>query len=210
MPANACVLCLKTKGGENMKKSFEEMIAITAILAGIAALGYAYFFVVAKDATMYSLFLLLLGLLSLEVFIGLYSKLKETNEDYARVAMILGVIGAVGSAVHGGYDLANAINPPAVLNADLPSQIDPRGLLAFGITGIAVVKTSWLMSKNTFFPNGLSMLGLLSGILLVIIYLARLTVLDPKNPVLAYPILIEGFIVNPIWYIWLGTVLKKK
>ena len=191
-------------------KSFTDMTAKTAILAGIAALGYAYFFVIAKDVTMYSLFLLLLGLLSLEVFVGLYGRLKEINEDYARVAMVLGVLGAAGTAIHGGYDLANAINPPGGLNLNTPNQVDPRGLLAFGIMGIAVLKTSWIMSKDKLFPNGLSMLGFLSGILLVVIYLARLTVLDPTNPILAYPILLEGFIVNPIWYIWLGFALKKK
>lgn len=185
------------------------MSSYTAYAAGIAALAYAYFFVVAKDVTMYSLFLLLSGLLATEVFIALFGKLKNVDEDFARIVLILGIFGSMGAAIHGGYDLANAINPPAIVNADLPNQVDPRGLLAFGVTGLAVLKAAWLMTKSNFFPKNLATLGFVSGILLVVIYIARLTVLDPTNPVLLYPVLLEGFIIAPIWYLWLGTVFKK-
>ena len=192
-----------------MKNKFADMSSYTAYAAGITSFAYAYFFVVARDVTMYSLFLLLSGLLAVEVFIALYAKLKEVNEDFAKIILILGVIGSMGAAIHGGYDLANAINPPAVVNADLPNQVDPRGLLAFGVTGLAVLKASWLMTKSNFFPKNMAMLGFVSGILLVFIYLARLTILNPANPVLLYPVLLEGFIIAPAWYLWLGMVLKK-
>lgn len=189
---------------------FKKDSCISSYLAGIAWLLYAYYFVIAKDVLLSSLFLMLGGLFATKVFIALYRMLKEEDGGFSAVVLVLGVAGTLGTMIHGGYDLANAINPPIGLNLSLPSQIDPRGLMAFGVTGLAVLKASWLMGKSSKFPKNLSSLGLLSGILLIIIYLGRLIVLDPTSPVLKYPILIEGFIVNPIWYLWLGKVFQEK
>lgn len=182
----------------------------SAYLAGIAWLLYAYYFVVAKDTLLSSLFLTLGGLFAIKVFVALYRMLKSTDEGFALIFVVLGVAGALGTMIHGGYDLANAINPPLQANLSLPSQIDPRGLMAFGITGLAILKASWLMGRSNKFPQNLKFLGLLSGVLLIIIYLGRLIVLDPTSPMLKYPILIEGFIVNPLWYLWLGRVFQEK
>lgn len=189
---------------------FRKDSYISAYLAGISWLLYAYFFVIAKDPTLSALFLTLGGLFAVKVFTALYRMLKEEDAGFAATILVLGVAGALGTMVHGGFDLANAINPPTGLNLSLPSQVDPRGLMAFGVTGLAVLKASWVMKKVKTFPQNLSLLGLLSGVLLIVVYLGRLIVLDPTSPVLKYPILIEGFIVNPIWYLWLGFIFQKK
>ena len=196
---------------------FKKDSYYSAYLAGISWLAYAYFFVIAKDAFFSALFLTLGGLFAVKVFTALYSILKEEDSGFAVTILVLGVAGALGTMVHGGYDLANAINPSMTANLDLPSQVDPRGLLAFGITGLAIFKASYLMdkqsfsaSKTKFFPHNLNFLGLFSGVLLMVIYVGRLVVLDPMHPVLKYSILIEGFIVNPIWYLWLGYIFQKK
>lgn len=183
---------------------------LSAYLAGLSWLAYAYYFVIVKDPTLSALFLTLGGLFAIKVFTALYQMLKEADKGFATTIVVLGVAGALGTMIHGGYDLANAINPPTGANLTLPSQIDPRGLMAFGITGLAVLKASWTMGKSSKFPQNLSLLGILSGVLLIVIYLGRLIVLDPTNPVLRYPILIEGFIVNPLWYLWLGYIFQKK
>lgn len=190
--------------------TISQMYAYIAILAGVFALLYAYFFVVAKDVTMYSLFLLLLGLSAMEVMVILYGKLKGAHTDMARIAFVFGVLGAFGMAVHGGYDLANAINPPSLANADLPSQVDPRGLLSFGFLGVGILKFSFLMAKDKYFPEGLSWVGYISGALFLLIYIARLTVLNPTSPVLLYPVLLNGFIVSPLWFLWVGYTFLKK
>lgn len=189
---------------------FRKDSYISAYLAGASWLLYAYFFVIARDPLLSALFLTLGGLFAVKVFIALYRMLKEADSGFALTILVLGVAGALGTMVHGGYDLANTINPPIMANLYLPSQIDPRGLMAFGVTGLAVLKASWLMGKTKVFPQNLSYVGLLSGILLLVIYLGRLIVLDPTNPVLKYPILVEGFLVNPIWYLWLGWLFQKK
>ncbi|MBI2049458.1 hypothetical protein HYT32_00885 [Candidatus Roizmanbacteria bacterium] len=193
-----------------MAKLFQQLPSVEAMLAGVFALAYAYFFVIARDAMMYSLSLLLLGIFSLKVMIALFGRLRNVNEYFARVAMVLGVIGTAGMAVHGGYDLANAINPPTFMSSDLPSQVDPRGLLSFGFTGVAILKFSYLMRKDNYFPTNLQFVGAILGTLLIVIYLARLTVMDPTNPVLLYPVLLNGFILSPLWYFWIGFLFKRK
>lgn len=191
------------------KSTYQSYTSLIGILAAVAALAYAYFFVVVKDVLLYSISLTLLGLLTLKLFVVLYGRLKEVHEGIARVAVTLAGVGAVGMLAHGGYDLANAINPPTGINTSLPSQVDPRGLLAFGLTGLGILKISYLMSKDKYFSKNLSFLGYVSGALLVLIYLARLTVLDPTNPLLLYPVLLNGFIAGPLWYLWIGLSLKK-
>lgn len=185
------------------------MSSVLAILAGLSAFAYAYFFIVAKNVLFYSLSLTLLGFFALEVFVVLYQRLKTIHEGLAKIGATLAVVGSVGALLHGGYDLANAINPPPGLNTTFPNQVDPRGLLTFGLTGLGILKLSYLMKKDKHFPKNLSLLGYLSGTLLIVIYLARLIVLDPTNPLLLYPVLLGGFIVNPLWYLWVGVALNK-
>lgn len=187
-----------------------RLSAYAAILAGLFAFLYAYFFVIAKDVTLYSLFLLLFGLAALEVMVVLFGRLKSINEDIARLALVLGVIGATGMAIHGGYDLANAINPPSAMNTSLPSQVDPRGLLTFVFMGFGIIKISYLMSKDKNYAKWLYWTGYITGILLLIIYVSRMTVLDIKSPLLLYPVLVNGLIINPLWYLGLGYSMLKK
>ena len=189
-----------------------------AILAGAAGFLYATAFIVisrqdpASGALLSALFLLLAGLFSSAALVGLYERLRETNPGFALWAMFLGVAGALGMAIHGGYDLANAINPPAeniASLASLPSQIDPRGLMTFGVAGIALLTVSRLMSRSAQFPKGLSRLGYLSALLLFILYLGRLIILNPTHPVILWSAILNGFLVNPLWYIWLGATLLR-
>jgi hypothetical protein len=51
--------------------------------------------------------------------------------------------------------------------------------------------------------------GLLLGILLVLIYLGRLIVLDPKSYLVLGPAAL-GAVVSVIWYAWLGMLLLRR
>jgi hypothetical protein len=118
--------------------------------------------------------------------------------------------GAAGSAVHGGFDLANAVRPPSSpLPAEVPNAIDPRGLLTFGFTALALLVVSSLILRGGQLPRGLGWLGLLSAVLLLVIYLGRLIAFDPTNPILLVAALLSGLVVNPAWWIWLGTSLLR-
>ncbi|HYP38858.1 MAG TPA: hypothetical protein VEX13_00720 [Chloroflexia bacterium] len=196
--------------------SFDRFAGMCAILGGVAGLLYSVSFVIISrtspdlGVTLYSLFLLLGGLLNTAVLVALYHRLRDTSQPFAMWGVALGVAAAVGSIIHGGYDLANAINPPANFNLDLPSQIDPRGLLTFGVAGISIFVLSGLITRNEDFPKALGFLGYAVAAMLLIIYIGRLVILDATNPAIVVPALLTGFLLNPAWYIWVGMVLLRR
>lgn len=188
--------------------SFERFAGICAILAGASGFLYAVAFVVLQSALLSGLFLMLGGLLTSIALLAVYERLRETDASFALLALMLGLAGALGSAVHGGYDLANAINPPPNL-PDLPNPVDPRGLLTFGVAGIALLVVAWLIGRGGQLPKGLGYLGYASALLLVALYLGRLIILDPTSPLILGPALLSGFLINPIFYLWLGLALLR-
>jgi hypothetical protein len=187
---------------------FERFAGACAILTGISGFLYAVAFVVLQDALLSGLFLMLTGLLTTAALVAVYERLRETDASFALLALLLGIAGALGSAVHGGYDLANVINPPPSM-PDLPNPVDPRGLLTFGVAGAALFIVAWLIGRGGRLPRGLGYLGYVSAVLLLALYLGRLIVLDPTNPVILGPALLNGFLVNPIFYLWLGLTLLR-
>ena len=189
--------------------AFERFAGLSAILAGVLGLLYSLAFVGLQNPLYYSVCLLFGGLFTSAALVALYRRLGSADPDFALWALLLGTLAAAGSLIHGSYDLANALNPPATLNVDLPFQVDPRGVLTFAVAGISVFIFSWLIASSRILPAGLGYLGFLSAILLIMIYLGRLIVLDPTSPIILGPAALEGFIVNPVWYIWLGIALRS-
>ena len=196
-------------------RSFERSSGATAIVAGTGGLLYSIAFVfVSRSAPdtgrlLSALFLMLGGVLAIQVMAALYRRLRNVDAGFALAALLFGFAGALGSAVHGAWDLANALHPPAAIPADVPSAIDPRGFATFGLAGLAILVVSRLMQRGHEFPRALALLGYLSAVLLVLIYVGRLTVLDAASPLVLGPAALEGFIVNPIWYVWVGLRLWR-
>jgi len=188
---------------------FERFAGICAIFSGISGFLYAVAFIVLQNDLLSGLFLMLTGLLSTAALVAVYERLRETDAAFALFGLLLGLAGALGSAVHGGYDLANAINPPPFVPDLLPNPVDPRGLLTFGVAGAALFVVAMLITRGGQFPRGLGYLAYLSAILLVVLYLGRLIFFDPTNPVVLVPALLNGFLVNPALYIWLGLALLR-
>ena len=155
----------------------------------------------------YSLLLILGGLLSSLALVALWERQRESSPAFALWALAIGLFAALGSAAHGGFDLANAINAPSRPATDLPNQIDPRGMLTFGSAGLSVGAFSLLMWSHGAWPRPLVYVGFASALLLLAIYLVRLTV--PSSPAVLAPAALEGFIVNPVWYVWLGRELRR-
>lgn len=187
--------------------TFGRFAGASSLLAALSIFLYSVAFVLLRDNLLSGFFLLATGLLTLPLLVGLYGRLRVTEEHFALLALLLGIAGAIGSAVHGGYDLANAINPPAAIvssTATLPSQVDPRGLLTFGVSGVGVFFFAWLIDRGHQLPRGLAFVGYLLALLLVVLYVGRLTVLDASSIAILGPALLAGFVVNPIWYAWLG------
>lgn len=190
-------------------RAFEEVGGVAALLAGLDGFLYAVAFIILKNAGVSALFLMLSGLFSLVALVALYSRLRRMDESAALLALLFGLAGALGALVHGGYDLATALHPPASVPA-LPNAVDPRGLLTFGVAGLGLCVFSWLIGRDHALPSGLGTLGYLAGLLLVVLYVGRLVVLDATNPVILVPAVLSGFLVNPVWYLWLGRTLLRR
>jgi hypothetical protein len=199
-------------------EGFVRLAGPCAVLAGIMGFLYSVaFIIVARSvpglgALLSAVFLTLAGLLSSVALIGLYLQVRETKADFALLGLVFGLAGAIGSALHGSYDLANAINPPDsnLLNlANLPSQVDPRGFLTFGVAGLGLIVFAGLIQRSEQLPKSLGTLAYVLAALLIIVYLGRLIVLDATSWLIVIPVVLVGFIVNPIWYTWLGVALLR-
>jgi hypothetical protein len=187
--------------------SFERFAGTCAILTAIASVLYAVAFVIQQNVLLSALFLMVVGLFSSAVLVAVYYRLREINAAFALWGLLLGTAGALGSLVHGGYDLANATNPVNPALAQLPSPVDPRGLLTFGVSGVALFVIGWLIVQGRQFARGVGYVAYLSAFLLVVLYLGRLIILDPSNPVILIPALLNGFVVSPVLYLLLGLAL---
>lgn len=192
--------------------SFDRYAGLAALLAALIGLLYSVAFVVLQNPLLYSLCLMLGGLLSVVALVALFERLGEVDAQVAMLGLILGGVSALGATIHGAYDLAIVINPPGDVPAGvaaLPSQIDPRGVLTFGVAGLSLFVAGLLMRRSTHFARGFTALTFLLATLLVIVYLGRLIILTPSNPLVLAPAAITGFVINPLWYTWLGIQLRK-
>lgn len=199
-----------------MSRTFERFAGACAMLVALGGVGYAIAFVFAVRTAprgadyASSLFLLGGGLVSAAVMIAVYQRIKATDPSFALLGLLLGVVGALGSSIHGGFDLALNVKRPVGSVTNLPaSAVDPRGLLTFGFTALALLIISWLIVRGAPLPKGLGYLGFVGGILLIAVYLGRLIVLNPKSPGLLTAAVLSGFLVNPAWFLWLGWILWR-
>jgi hypothetical protein len=157
-----------------------------------------------------ALFLLGGGLVSTVVMIAVYQRLRITDPSFALFGLLLGAAGAVGSSIHGGYDLAVlAKRPPNTVTNFPANSVDPRGLLTFGFTALALLVIGWLIVRGAVLPRPLGYLAFVGGALLIIVYLGRLIVLDPKSPGLLTAAVLSGFIVSPAWFVSVGWILWR-
>jgi hypothetical protein len=189
--------------------SYQRFAGVCGVLAGVSTLGYAVAFIVLASVPLSSVALLATGLLGTVVLVAVYEKLRVVDDSFALWALVLALAGALGAALHGGFDLAGALHPYTAADANAPSAIDPRGLLTFGVSGIGLGVLSWLILRGGELPKALGYLGFLVAALQIILYLGRLVVLDATSPVIVVPALLAGFIATPIWYAWLGVSLFR-
>ncbi len=189
--------------------AYERFAGICAILAGVFTLLYSISFIVLVNEPLSSFCLLANGLLAAAVLVALYERLRTTDPSFALFALLFGLAGAIGSALHGGYDLAAVLHAHAPVDPNLPSAMDPRGLLTFGVSGIGLWVFAWLLLRSNRLPRGLGYLGYAVAALQIVLYLGRLIVFDATNPVIVVPALLAGFIATPVWYVWLGVSLWR-
>jgi hypothetical protein len=192
---------------------FERFAAQAARTVAVMGFLYSAIFVVVVErgsrwAAILSAILLLGGaLLSTVVFVALYGRLHLIDPLASLWVTLLGFAAAVGSAMHGAYDLGVLVKTPEAFSTDLPNPTDPRGLATFALGGVTILLFSWLMSRTADFPETLVRIGYGAAALLLVTYLGRLIILNPKNPLIAGGAALAGFVFSPVWYAWVGSLL---
>jgi hypothetical protein len=198
-----------------MLMSFERFAGGAAVAVAVGGVAYSVSFVLAlkagSDPALRTGFVLLLlgGILGSAVLVGLYLRVRDTDPGFAMLGLLLGAAGMLGSAIHGGFDLAASIDPGGAATG-LPNAIDPRGLLTFGLTGLGVLVLAGSIRRSGDLPTGLGWLGTALGVLLVLIYLGRLLIVDPNHPLLLGLAAVTGIAVHPAWFVWLGLALRRR
>jgi hypothetical protein len=185
------------------------------VLAVVASLVYTVGFVGGSrgwiDANLGALFaakgLTWGGLLSAVALFAVYGRVRDAG-PLAQLGLVFGLVGTMGAALHGAYDLANALHPEASGGLTGPFPADPRGFLTFGVAGLGVLALSWAGMQGGGLPRNLLRLGLLFGVVLVVIYVGRLVVLDANSMLVLGPAVV-GALISPIWYGWLAYLLLK-
>jgi hypothetical protein len=192
--------------------AFARFAGYSAIITGICSLAYAVAFLILKNDPFAGLFLALGGFLASAGVLGLYQLVRSVDSSFALYGMILGMVGAFGTFIHGAYNLASAIvAEPIVPHLDtLPLQTDPRGALAFGVAGGAALILASLVTRSPSLPRGLGITGLILGVLLVALFLGNLfTGTDTKSLAILIPGGLASLVFTPVWYGWLGWVLLQ-
>ena len=197
-----------------MTSTFRRFAACSALLAAATTLTFTVAFtVVVQEGERWAQWvswtaLFVGGLVSVPVVTALHARLGRHEPELALVGLVLGVAGALGAAVHGAFELSVLANPPGP-TGDLPSAIDPRGVLTFGVTGLATGLFGWLIRRDGQLPRRAGDLGLAAAVLLLVVYVGRLTVLDPKTDVIRVAALVSGLVVVPAFYVLVGRDLLR-
>lgn len=196
-----------------MSRAFERFAGWCALLAALAGVVFTVAFaIVVRDGHRWAQWvswttLLAGGLLTIPVMTALYALVAREEPQFALVGYVLGVAGALGAVVHGAYDVSVLANPPPAPGPGLPSGIDPRGLMTFGVSGLALLVFGFLLQRSGRLSAPLGPLALLGGALLVVVYVGRLTVLNPKANVIRLAALVSGLVVVPAFYALVGRTL---
>jgi hypothetical protein len=197
-----------------MTRSFQRFAAGSAMLAAVASLVFTIAFArVVQDGDRWAQWVswttLLAGsLITLPVMTALYSRLGKAEPEFALVAFVLGVAASIGAAVHGAYEWSVLANPPST-SSDLPSAIDPRGFMTFALTGLAIGLFGWLILRSDGLPRSAGQLALAAAVLLLVVYVGRLTVLNPKTNVIRVAALVSGLVLVPGFYVQIGRALLR-
>jgi hypothetical protein len=126
---------------------------------------------------------------------------REREPGFALLALLLGVGGGFGAAIHGAYQLALAVDNLSA--EDSPNAIDPRGFLTFGVTGMAVALFAVLLEGR------LRIVGFVFAVLLGILWIGRLVGGDADDAALLLPAALAGLVANPFWYFSVGRELGR-
>jgi hypothetical protein len=199
-------------------RSFVRFGGLAAILLALtswaAVLVYATLAQPAPDAQLTELTNLFLGrqifqfLYALVAFwalfaiVAVYYRVRSVGEAWAFFATLIGIAASVGTMIAAMYDVANLRQAAPLVGA---SPINPLGVMSFGLTGLWFLIANLLL-RRTAMPRVLVLLGFVATLDLFAGFVAGLS----ENAGVVYlASLIAGAIGGPIYWLWLGRLLRR-
>jgi hypothetical protein len=196
-----------------MSAGFERLAGVCALFVGLGAVVYAILFITIVEGSMefeaWFAILLLGALTTVPVMVALYFKLRAFDEAAALTVLVLGLLGALGGVIHGGYELAAMVTPPSEGYYPGPEAV-AKGVLRYFVAGLALLLVGWLVWASALLPRGIAILAGVGGVLLVFIYIGRLfDFITPGDYVSLIPPIVYGFLVHPLLYGWIGLTFLR-
>lgn len=194
--------------------SFQRFAGLASFLVVLGSLLYSLFFIWVVEGggsnvqAVWYFLLLLGGLGTVPILVALYHLLRETEPGFALTAFLLGLGATLGAVLHGSYNLGVEVTPQEPYA--LGQEDVARGALRYLVLGLFFLLTSWLIQRAGTLPLGLAYLGYVGGAILVFIYIGRLfDFIQPSSYASLIPPIVYGFVVHPLWYLWLGLTLWR-
>lgn len=193
-----------------MNNSFGRFGGISAIIVGVLSILYAVFYLVIARQAVYVgmlgswLILGASGIFSSAAFVALYQRVRSADEGFSLWALLLGVVASFATLIHGVYEaqlLTSTGSSPQVA-----SEVDPAGVATFFVTGLVAFVFGRLILRSGMLPQRLGQLGMVNAVLLVVLFFATFT---GSQTLILLSGGLTSVIVGPIWWIWLGSELRK-
>lgn len=157
------------------------------------------------------------GVLGIAVVLAVTAKVRSLNDGWVRWTSTLALIGfsvvalqysrlVVLNAERAAAYAAGDSTMKAVLAANQSlATLDQFGFLAYGAVGLWFLVVNLLALRGDTWPKILAYLGIVGAIAYEFVVIGQLFEVELFVTIAAG----AAVIVGPIWYIWMGTILRK-
>jgi len=190
-------------------RSFARFGGLAAILLALtswaAVLAYAALVQPGDSAVGLQLFQFLYALIAfwaLFAIVAVYYRMRSVGEAWAFFATLVGVAASVSTMVAAMYQVANLRQNPPLAGV---SPTNPLGIMSFGLTSLWFLVANLLLWR-TKTPRVLVALGFVAAADLFAGFVAGLS---ENGGVVFLSSLIAGAIGGPIYWLWLGRLLRR-
>lgn len=159
------------------------------------------------------------GLIALGAVGAISALVEEENEGWVRWARNLAYLGfavvaleffrmlVLAPARAAAYQAGDAATKAAMVTSDFFIALDPYEWLKFGCVGLWLLVVAVVALRRSVLPKALACLGI-AGAILYWVYVAGVVLKVPALALVGAGL--GASIIAPIWYIWLGVILRRK
>jgi hypothetical protein len=207
---------------------FAILLGISYILIGAIFLmlpadqrtgGDLFYASVVRDPTLINFYYLIFALgavLALGMLPAVAESVHSQHEGWSRWASNLAYLGFAVTAIdffrfwstqdyRASVFVAGDASTRAAIDATAQG-LDPQGWLGFGAVGVWVLVVSLLAMRANAWPRPLSYIGIAVAVLYWLVVVSNVFGIDILLSIVAG---LGGVVLAPIWYIWVGMILRR-